>query len=667
MAIILPKQGSIWETLGGGLGSGLQRLAQGKVQQMHKQGYANSLQQMGMSPDIAYLPENLQPLAIKQHQAKIDRQQHLEQLGEQSKRLKAIYGLDVSPEFLATKEGQGYAKELMKSDIRQFEQEHKQFLKPTTTGEALVKALSLGLAGGRQKPRMSPVEREKAYGQAQQELKQIQALSPQQREEIAQSGFDIDAYENKLVNQIMSPQGTGSSSLSGMGAQEQPTSGLQALTSTGIGAAKGAAGISPLFLPQNIASLGLSGINALGRFFGAEGNIAPSYEDIQKRIPTVKNASDDAMQVMKQYGLLPEDAPDESMLSEAPFKPFPTSSQVAQKAQGLAAGTPLEKYVIPQSETQQGFEDFGALIPALFSGKAAEGIIGKTKEAAKATAKAFGAKAAGEFAKEITGSDLIGKGVTFGAVLAMNMFPGTFAQNAEREYKAFEDGVIKPAEAAGKRVQLGEKFNDAINKWEKQSIKGWAKGTAEHKALSDEMRVLQELEAGRRSIDPAALWNNIRRSNAMYDKIPENARGDFLKLIDIQKNALKDFGNTISQSATESLQKGNDIYRAMFANQRIAKNIQDHASLRGLGYGTLAWMLGKNMPLVLGGAMAFKGGTYLKQLMSVPSIRQTTLDLFKASASRNIGAMNTLSKKLDKQIKKAEPEYYAAMNKLKPQ
>lgn len=108
MAIILPKEGSIWETLGTGLGSGLQALAQGKVQQMQKRNYASSLQQMGLSPDIAYLPEPLQKIAMEQHFSGLSA---LQKQGLQSKTYDALVNeaqfLGVNPAFIKQTEQSG--------------------------------------------------------------------------------------------------------------------------------------------------------------------------------------------------------------------------------------------------------------------------------------------------------------------------------------------------------------------------------------------------------------------------------------------------------------------------------------------------------------------------------------------------------------------------------
>lgn len=65
MATVLNPQSNIWQALGQGLGSGLEQLAQGKIQQIQQKQNASAYKKMGYPEEIAQLPQGLQALAIK--------------------------------------------------------------------------------------------------------------------------------------------------------------------------------------------------------------------------------------------------------------------------------------------------------------------------------------------------------------------------------------------------------------------------------------------------------------------------------------------------------------------------------------------------------------------------------------------------------------------------
>ena len=116
MAIILPRETSPWEGLASGIGGGLQALAQGKMKQIERR---DKLMKEGLA-------------ALEKHRTG----------AELSDIAKNVYGVELTPQFLATKAGQQYLSSLQKGEQQIDIAHQKASLKPYTVGEAALKGLS---------------------------------------------------------------------------------------------------------------------------------------------------------------------------------------------------------------------------------------------------------------------------------------------------------------------------------------------------------------------------------------------------------------------------------------------------------------------------------------------------------------------------------------------
>ena len=291
------------------------------------------------------------------------------------------------------------------------------------------------------------------------------------------------------------------------------------------------------------------------------------------------------------------------------------------------------------------------MIP-IFSGssiKNAQGVFGKGKEVIKATAKAYGAKAAGEFAKTISGSDTLGNLVTLGVALTHNLWPGSFKQNYDRLYNEFRNDVLKNPKAEGVRINPLD-YNKDISKIERLA-ENYALNSPERNAFNTQIERIKLLaEEGNGTIDPEGLWNNIKAAGESARSAPDVVRGDIMKFIDVQKKMLNDFATKINPKGAHALTEANNLYRASMEAQEIGEKIASSIFPKQLSAGTAAFIMGANMPIILGLALGYKGGNQLKLLLENGIIQKNMLRLAESSLAGNITAANNAAKKIDKEI-----------------
>ena len=159
-------------------------------------------------------------------------------------------------------------------------------------------------------------------------------MSPSEKKKYKEQGIDVDAIEKELHG-VLSPQSTNQSGTeinNQTQAAQQAEGILPYATSAGIGALKSGLAMSSPFLPQTAYQFGSGLTNLLtNKLIGKE--FLPSYEQLQENIPTIQGAEQDALRLMKEYGLIPKDQEVNPVLPKALLKPFPTAEQVVGKGQ----------------------------------------------------------------------------------------------------------------------------------------------------------------------------------------------------------------------------------------------------------------------------------------------------------------------------------------------
>lgn len=436
---------------------------------------------------------------------------------------------------------------------------------------------------------------------------------------------------------------------------------LPYLTSGAVGLGKTALALSPPFAGQTLAQFGL-GAAGLGSQLLFGENYVPSYEDLQKNLAQAAQPDERTRQAIE------EGRKSDSFLARAGAEEMadmggatlpPTADQVTNTIQQFAAGTPLEKYVIPQSRGQAKAELIGGLMGAMNKGafKAAGSLTGKAKEGLKLASKAFGARSVGDITEVLTGSKALGDAVTLGSVFYSNMSPGSFKDNYEREYAKYDKEITDNPRARNIKINLNN-YNEQLDKIER-SAKNYAPTSPERKQFDSQIMKLKHLaeEAGKEGVDPVALRKNIQSTQDAARSAKPTVKKDINRLANFQKEILVDHANKVSPTAAAALQEGDAIYRSFKASEKVAKDIAEKIFPKQLSAGTAAFIMGAKMPAILGAAYAYKGGKAIQLLLSNPSVRETMKDLIKASATENARAVNLLAKKLEKKMYKAEPEF----------
>lgn len=420
MAIILPKEGSIYETLGAGIGSGLQALAQGKIQQMQKHSYANSLQQMGLAPDIAYLPEKLQPLAIKQHYKGI------EALGKQAQN-QALFeqGIQLGgdPDMLR----QAYAAGNLKEQVNKL-----------TNAENMSYAQRAGLTSSKTNQfRLSP-ERQQVNRLASEYSGSsgVQALnnmgtqlSPQSQVSASQ-GFT--PQEQTLMNLLEDPNVPAEK-------KQEAREAIQSVKGRdwgyGIGALAGSAGN---FLSNAVSTAGgwpsqLESVLAPAAKFLSAPVVRSEIADLKAQAEKMEKGSPEYKKAQDRINLLQKDL-------DAPITyAAPSSAKVKEDfVRPLAKALGVEKHIDPKNPLETFFGRVGGVAPAvvvsslLGGGPVAANLLRQSKIAGLA-------EGSGQLTEAITGSKLGGNVASLlGYIIPGLVKPGFFKGLISDGYKSFE-------------------------------------------------------------------------------------------------------------------------------------------------------------------------------------------------------------------------------------
>lgn len=674
-----PDAGQIFgKKLGEGIESGVEALLNRKLSEMNKRKLGEKYEELGYPKQLGYVDQAF----AKQYGGNIDTQRESARLAaaeapfldELSQRYNTALGTDfITPGLLKTKQGKDFIDQIVSSKLKNEQIETKAASAPLSLGEAINS--SFGYTPERIKKQQTILEK---VG-SKRKIKSQDIFSDQEIKEMKQRGINPDQVAQRLQKEhLSSSKGEQSATqkqeqmkeaeyAQSTSEEDKGASPLQLLSSLLTGAAKGKLGLTPPFAAQTLVSGGLDLTNLLSRLATGE-NIAPSYEELQERVRQAPEPEQPTsilgktLEVMRR-GIIGDDFT-QNLSKATGIKPNlpPTASQVANPLiEASTQGTPLEKYLVPQTEGQQKAENVGAL--ASLSYKDVPGIAGKATAATKALSKSFGANTANWLTRTYTGSEDLGNLVGMGTLIGLNMFPGTFAKQASEKYAQVENEIIKPAMAEGKTVNFN-KFADRIDKVE-NSAKQFRIGSPERTALDSTIHQVRQIVDNKGKVSPEKLWNNARSQNGNYKHIPALARHEFSKIIKIQQDALEDFGKQYNPKAAAALKEGNAIWRTMNENMATRKSIMNQIPLRRMGVATLAWMGGIPLPVIIGGAAGTYAAQTLLQSLKNPAIKSTLFQLAQAGAKNNIAAMNHLSTKLEKEMKNEDPAFYEYLEKYK--
>lgn len=706
MAItILPREEGWGETIGAGVGTGIKALAAGKVAQMGRRFNAERFKDMGLDPNLAYVPEKFGLKALGETYA-----QRKESAAAQSKQREAIQEftglaqqakrLGLTDEFIkdaiaggpvgGTKQLRGMVKDLQRGDKPVGFAEN--WLGKTPSGRSLYKGAPsntplLDRASGVNADQryfedllkaIEPTQSEKQQkmqeennARLQQEIRQnppkntLDVINNTAAQDIIKDGQQpgiptdpkVDKYREVLTDPNI-PLEEKEALFEEM-KDYVGTSALQKLSSLGVGALKGSLSISQPFLPSTLAAAGLN----LGNF-GAElaygkrpdgERYIPSYENIQEALTSAN------LDPVRQYAIK-EGFDSDNYLARAGASELaemggstlpPLASQISGAAQEATKGTPLEKYVVPQSSGQEIAENIGEL--ASFASKGGIGLAANVKDAAQALTKAAGSKAVGWATEKYTGSKLLGDLATNGAFLASTTFPGTFRGLSAKRAGEYEKNILEPAEKLGKKVSL-DKYG---KEWDKiaTDISKIPANSAERKILEKSLEQVQKAADAKGLYDPKTLMNTSKIQSQNIAKAPEEAKKLLTDLVELQEKGLTDLGKSIDPKFAKSFSESNNLLRTAAANEGTRQSIIDMLPIRQLSIGAILSYVG-GWPFALGSAGLIYGGNTMKNILKSPPMRSAFGETLKAAAAGNAVAVEKTAKKFDAAFKKSNPKLY---------
>lgn len=445
-----------------------------------------------------------------------------------------------------------------------------------------------------------------------------------------------------------------------VGLPNEPTSLLQKLSGFGSGIGQGLLSVDPRFLGQNLVSGGLGLTNMLGKAFGAEKNIVPDYETLQEKGRGLTESFIDKLiqkagskKMADFYQKSKETHPIPEPLRKVSGIIPPTSSQVTELAKEASKGTPLEKFAIPQTETQKQYEDLGNVVGVLMNPSKAiteGGAKGLAKNFAKATGIALGGDAAGWLTENATGSKTAGDVVRNGTYILSNLFPGTIDKLAKKAYNSFDNQVIKKAEKLGKKMNI-KGLEDRVWNLSKR-VEQMSPGAAKE-WLINEFNILGNT-LSRKAVNPQNYYTYLKEFNKRFRKAPDQAKIYGAQL----KNALHDqmykFANQVTPGSAQLLKDADRLYRTNAQIGQSAKNLKQIIS-GNLLLGPALLFTGGYKKLLAAGA-GYQAARYLNAMLRDPSIRASISQLARASAANNTVLMKRLLDNIDKRSKEIDPK-----------
>lgn len=636
MAIILPKEGSIWETLGTGLGSGLEALAQGKVQQMQKRNYANSLQQMGFSPDIAYLPEKLQPLAMKQHLTglkSLAKQQQDQALFEQG------VNLGGDPDMLRQAHAAGNLSQVVGK---------------LTNAENPSYAQRAGITSSKTNQfRLSP-EKQKV-NQLAQELSGSSGVAALQNMGQQQGGLsqlssqvnetqDFTPAEQILMQKMNDPNIPAEK-------RQEMREALQAAKGRdwgyGIGALAGSIG--------NFASNAASSIGSLGGLPSLlESAAAPLAKNIfapivRSEIEGLKKSAEGMDKGSEEYKQAQEKISSMQKELDAPITySAPTAASIKEDfVRPIAKALGVENQIDPKNPLETLFGRLGSVAPALAvssllsGGSAAANLLRQSKIAGLA-------EGAGQLTEAITGSKIAGNTISLlGYVVPGLVKPGFFDRIVNKGYESFRGFLKNNANAkidASPLMQDLQPIRDAIAV--DPESKGYRFLTGRLRAIEKNVGDISEASAAfrgglRQDVNPKKLFDLDQAFGKQYSHAEQlGVSAEFQQMREMLRKTYQQWAGGIDPAVTDGLIGARATEQALRSRTALEKVINVASDTR--------------VPLLssAGYALKFVANTlkypakYLPLLLKNPNARGDFYKLLSAAANDNKAGMYESAKRI---------------------
>lgn len=418
-------------------------------------------------------------------------------------------------------------------------------------------------------------------------------------------------------------------------------------------------------MPGDIASLGLKGIDLLSQ--GANKFSLLQNELLDRTLRSI--LKEDTQQPNPLNAAIRQQIESsEPRALENLQSILPTSHNILEKVvPAVTKGTNLEKYTVPQNETDKWWQDIGGMAGLLATPTdiftnpiqtVSKFLSSPGKSAAQAAKKIFqslgiaiGADTAGWATEELTGSKTAGNVVKAGAFTLGSLFPGLARNLSKKFYGEYNNKIIKPAQEAGKGIDKFI-FKDKYKPIEKHIEDTFRNpNTKLRKFLDAELGKLENI-ASKDVIDPEVVWNNIKEIN-QYDpeKIPVQAQGILKQLKEAQADVLKEFSDSIAPNGGKLWEQANDLHRTAAQISDDLSFIKQATNVRNVGLGTAIWFAGGNHALIASAAAA-AGKKFISNMLNSPTIRSIMKELAVASAAKNGARVNQLMTQLNKQSEK---------------
>lgn len=424
MAIMLPQEGNIWQALGTGLGSGLQALAQGKIQQLQNRNFANSLQSMGLDPNIINLPQPLQQIAIQQHYKGLDalqKQQSVTQ--EYGALLNQAKQLGLSPDFIKTVEdaGPSVGAQMLKGIIRDLQKPDKSqnwlqsigLLSPTgrsvykTSASPVLNALNQKYASNVAPNTAIPTENVASEYEA---YLQNPDISAEEKQALREEKALFESQGSSGYGLLETPAGIFGNILSG-GAQ-------------GIGALAG--------LPRLLENVLSPMVEKIGRPI-----VEAEINEWNKRASEAAPGSKEKELALKHVDLLKKD-----LQTTGLKKPVTQSFEDIKENVVIpfAKMFGAEKYVVPRNFVEQVSERVGRVAPATLLSAIGRGTqLGL--DLLKTLNLPIAAESVGQLTKKFTGSDVADGAMTLLGYLGGAYSPNSWNDAIKKGYESFKNKI----------------------------------------------------------------------------------------------------------------------------------------------------------------------------------------------------------------------------------
>ena len=359
-------------------------------------------------------------------------------------------------------------------------------------------------------------------------------------------------------------------------------------------------------------------------------------------------------------------------VSEAAMDFVPTAGTLRKGVEKAVKGTEAEKYVASKNSVDEVWKELGDITgilsnplqgagstltkgtPVIEKAKDiapfAKKILGNVAEVApkklphiagnilKASGVALTGKGAGWLTEAVTGSEKLGKAVQNGTYLMYSLFPGLAGKLGQKSYDEYQTGVIDKAVGEGKKVDLNP-IRDQLNR--KGSIGKKIDRLSSHSEAGSFIRNEQAmLQANLQEVDghmsPDTLWANIQEMGERLasNQTPDQAKGVFKEIIEVQKDALKKFSDTIIPEGGKLLETANDFWRTKYAIEDEQQATREALNPRSFNAGAAFWLSGGYKALMKL-SIANSSRQFATKMLQSPAVRDAMGKLFQASTTQN--------------------------------